>query len=94
VTFSPSGVTGESPATGTIWFTAAVLPAGAVMTLSSDNPGAASVPTSITVPGGATSVTFPVTTSAVADPTPVVITVTGLGTTKTATLLVLPAEAG
>ena len=44
------------------------------MNLSSGNPAVASVPASVTVPAGATSATFPVTTSVVASTTTVTIT--------------------
>ena len=70
-------VTLESPATA----------GGAAVGLSSSNPAAASVPTSVTVPEGETSASFSVTTSAVALPTQVEVTGTSGGLTRTATLL-------
>src|SRR5207253_2130196 len=63
---------------------------GAQVLLSSDN-GAASVPSSVTVPAGDTSATFPINTSAVAASTPVTITASYGGATQTATLTVTPA---
>jgi hypothetical protein len=53
-----------------------VAPAGGqVYTLTSNNPSAASVPASVTVPAGASSATFTVTTHAVTAATPVQLTV-------------------
>jgi len=52
------------------------------------------VPASVTVPSGATSATFSVSTSSVASSTSVTITATQGGTTRTATLTVAPAGGG
>ena len=53
-----------------------VAPAGGQMyTLTSSNPSAASVPASVTIPAGASSATFTVTTHAVSASTPVQLTV-------------------
>ena len=53
-----------------------VAPAGGqVYTLTSSNPSAASVPSSVTIPAGASSATFTVTTHAVTASTPVQLTV-------------------
>src|SRR3989441_3471564 len=61
---SPTTVTGGSNSTGTATLDGPAPAGGAQVTLSSDNT-AATVPASVTVPAGATSVTFTVTTSAV-----------------------------
>lgn len=60
------------------------------MSLSSANPSVASVPASVTVPAGASSVTFAVTTSAVTANTSVGITASYGGLSRTTTLTVTP----
>src|SRR2546425_631326 len=64
-----------------------VAPAGTV-TLSSSNPSVASVPASVTVPAGATSVTFTVNTSIVVFSQSVTITASYNGSSRSATLIV------
>jgi hypothetical protein len=64
---SPTDVVGGDPATGTVTLSAAAPAGGVVVALSSDNTAAATVPASVTVPAGATSATFPVTTNAVSN---------------------------
>src|SRR5258706_8358928 len=54
------------------------------------NNGAASVPSSVAVPAGATSATFPVNTRAVAASTTVTISAAYGGVSKSATLTVTP----
>ena len=66
-TVSPTSVPAGNPATGTVTLPAAAPAGGTVVTLSSQLPGIASVPASVTVPAGATSATFPVTTNSVAN---------------------------
>ena len=63
---------------------------GIVVVLSSSDPATASVPSSVTIPTGATSVTFPVTTYAVTTSTLVAITASSNGTSGTEILTVLP----
>jgi len=60
--FSPGAVRAGSPATGTITLASAAPTGGTVVTIVSLNP-AVTMPESTVVPAGATSVTFPVTTS-------------------------------
>ena len=59
---------------------------GAIVTLASNNPNAATVPTTVTVPANATTVTFAITTKAVTAVRAVTITATYNGVAKTATL--------
>ena len=59
---SPTSVAGGSPATGTVTLPSAAPAGGTVVTLASNLPGAASVPPSVTIPAGATSASFTVTT--------------------------------
>ncbi len=65
---------------------------GAVVDLTSDNPGVATVPASVTIPVNASTVYFQVATTAVTTPTPVVISATLHDVTKSATLQLVPLE--
>jgi hypothetical protein len=65
LTLNPSTVTGGTPSTATLMLNGAAPSSGAVVSLSSTNTSAAQVPSSVTIPAGATGVTFTVTTSAV-----------------------------
>ena len=63
LTLSQTTVVGGTPVTATVSLTSSA-PAGSVVVwLSSDNPTAATVPPSVTVPAGATAATFTVTTN-------------------------------
>jgi hypothetical protein len=68
-TVSPTSVVGGSPATGTVTLPSAAPPGGTVVSLTSNLPGSASVPASVTVAAGATSANFTVTTFPVATTT-------------------------
>ena len=71
-----------------------VAPAGGqVYTLTSSNPSAASVPASVTIPAGASSATFTVTTRAVTKSTPVQLTVWSEGNGDHPVLWVDPGSA-
>ena len=74
VTFSPSSVQGGTPSTGTVILNGLAPAGGALVTLSSGNLSAATVPASVTIPAGAPSGTFPVTTYPVVGTTNVRIT--------------------
>ncbi len=63
---SPSSVSGGTPSTGTVRLSAAAPTGGVLVSLGSQLPGSASVPPSVTVPAGATSANFTVTTFNVA----------------------------
>ena len=89
ITVSPGSVTGTVSATGTATLTSAAGHGGAVVTLTSSNTAAATVPASVTVPQGAVSATFPVATYAVAASTSVTIT-GNLGVSSTASFTVVP----
>jgi len=58
----PSSVTGGNAAIGTVRLAAAAPSGGLAVTLGSNQPGAASVPASVTVPFGAISANFTITT--------------------------------
>ncbi len=90
---NPSSVTGGTTAAGTVVMSVAATN-GALVSLTSSNPSAASVPATTTVaPNGFTG-TFTVTTSAVTSSTPVTITASYNGTTRTAPLTVTPPPTG
>jgi hypothetical protein len=93
VSLNPASVTGGNSSTGTVTLSAPAPSGGLVVTLGSNNTAAATVPASVTVPAGATSATFSVATKAVTASTGVVISATGGGVTRSATLTVNPATA-
>ncbi len=90
VSVSPVSVTGGTSAQGTATIGGPAPASGAVVLLGS-NSGAATVPPSVTIAAGATSGGFTVTTSAVATSTQATISGSYGGSTRTATLTVLPA---
>jgi hypothetical protein len=73
VTFSPEGVTGGDPTTGTVFLTGPAPSGGATVSLFSANPNRVQVPASVTVPAGATSANFPVTTVATSFQWPITV---------------------
>jgi len=86
---NPPSVVGGSNSTGTVTLNGTAPSSGAVVALSSNNTAVAQVPASVTVPAGAISATFGITTSTVSSSTSV--TITGVyGTTVTANLGVTP----
>jgi hypothetical protein len=62
---SPACVRGGTSATGTVSLSGPAPAGGAVVTLSSNKPSVATVPSSVTVPAGAMTASFPVSTSLV-----------------------------
>jgi len=87
---NPSTVLGGNPVTGTVTLSGAATSGGAVVTLSSSNV-AATVPTSVTVPVGATSANFTVNTSVMPENTTLGLTISGiLGSSRSATLTLEP----
>ncbi len=81
---NPSSVVGGSNSQGTVTLSGGAPQTGAVVSLSSSNPGVAGVPASLTVLPGATSATFTTSTAAVSASTPVTISAAYNGTTRTA----------
>ncbi|GIV10881.1 MAG: hypothetical protein KatS3mg020_0372 [Fimbriimonadales bacterium] len=92
LTLNPTSVVGGNSVTGTVTLTAAAPAGGFVVNLSSSNTSAASVPSSVTVPAGATSANFTVSTRAVSSSANVTITAAANGVSRTATLTVNPAN--
>lgn len=90
VSVSPTSVAGGLTSTGTVTLQMAAPSGGAVVTLSSSNTSAATVPASVTVAAGATSATFTVTTLAVTSTQSVTVTATYNKIVRTAALSVTP----
>jgi photosystem II stability/assembly factor-like uncharacterized protein len=88
ISLSPSSVRGGMPSTATIALSAAAPPGGLTVTLSSNHPSIAAVPSSITVAAGATSARVTVSTSRPNKPTDVTISANLANVTRTATLTV------
>ena len=88
LTLNPTNVFGGQSSTGTVTLTGPAPAGGAQVFLSSSN-AAASVPSSVTVPAGATGATFTVNTSFVLVSTSATISASYNSTTRTATLGVL-----
>ncbi|MFY7952319.1 MAG: hypothetical protein ACOVT5_07410, partial [Armatimonadaceae bacterium] len=78
IVFTPAAVLGGKSSSGTLTLTGAAPAGGLSVQLSSDN-GVATVPATVVVPTGLTSVKFTVTTTAVGTQTPVTITATANG---------------
>ena len=93
VSVSPSTIVSGQSGTGTVTLTAAAAIGGVLVTLSSSNTSAATVPASVTVASGATSVTFTVTAGGVSVSTPVTLTATYSGVNATFGLTINPASA-
>ena len=92
VSVNPVSVNGGTAATGTVTLGSQAPAGGVVVTLTSSS-AAAVVPASVTVAAGATTATFPISTTSVVASTPAVITASSLGVSKTTTLTVNPAVA-
>lgn len=88
LTLNPTSVRGGLTSTGTVTLSGPAPSEGAVINLFSSNTNVATVPASITVPAGATSASFSVTTSRVSRPTSVVISAEYNNTSVSATLKV------
>ena len=92
VAVNPASVTGGSSSTGTVTLSGPAPSYGVTVNLSS-SASAATVPPSLSLAGGASSAAFMVNTSPVTASTPVTITASYGGATKTTSLTVLPAQA-
>jgi hypothetical protein len=93
VSVNPASVVGPASSTGTASLSAAAPSGGAVVALASSNPAVAAVPGSVTVPAGARSASFTVTTSGVGANTGVTLTGTYNGTSRAGSLTVTPVPA-
>ena len=93
LTINPTAVEGGRSAQGQVTSTALAPAGGIVVSLSSSNTAVATVPASVTIPQGGTAATFTITTRAVSATTPVTITGSHNGNTRSATLTVTPSTA-
>jgi len=91
VSLNPTSVRGGTSSTGTVALNGPAPAGGAVVTLLSSNPAAATVPTSVTIAANATTASFTVTTIPVAANSSATISAIYAGTTRTATLTVTAA---
>jgi hypothetical protein len=89
LSIAPATVVGGNTATGTVGLDAAAPPEGALVTLASTGP--VSVPASVTVPAGATTAGFPISTSGVTSPSPGTVLAGYNGDSRQAGLTVSPA---
>jgi hypothetical protein len=92
VSFSPSTVTGATSSTGTVVLNTPAPAGGTSVTLSTSN-ATARAPGAVTVAAGQTSVSFPVTTSAVASNTLVTIQAIVGGKSLSGSITVTPGAA-
>jgi hypothetical protein len=90
LTLSPAKASHGATVTGTIVLRQPAPPDGLTVTLSSGNPTLLSVPGEVRVPGGANSATFQFTAGAVAAESSTVIAASNEGTTRNATLTLVP----
>ncbi|HYL13636.1 MAG TPA: S8 family serine peptidase [Terriglobales bacterium] len=90
LTLNPASVTGGSPSIGTVALNGPAPGGGAVVSLSSSNTTVATVPASVTIPAGATSATFTVSTSVVTSAATSTISASYNGVTPTDILTVIP----
>jgi len=88
LSLSPSTVTGGSPSTGTVTLSAPAPSDGVAVSLSSNKPSVASVPSSVTVLSGARTATFTLSTNPVGTSTLVTISASYGTVTLTANLTV------
>jgi hypothetical protein len=88
LTLNPTTISGGATSTGTVKLTAPAPPGGAVVSLKSANPAAATVAPSVTVVAGNVSATFTVTAANVPANTSSSISASYAGVTKSATITV------
>ncbi len=92
LTLNQQSVVGGTSVQGTVVLSANAPPGGALIALSSGNPGVASGPPNVTVASGAMFANFAVTTTAVTTSTPVSIGATYNGSARSTSLTVTPAQ--
>jgi hypothetical protein len=83
---NPTSVKGGNTSKGTVSLDEVAPSGGTVVTLASSNTGVATVPASVTVPAGAQSATFTISTSKVSTSTSVRISASAGGVTQSASL--------
>jgi len=90
ISLGTTNITGGNSDGGRVVLTGAAYQGGIVVNLSSSNPAVAHVPANVTVPEGASSATFTVTTSPVSSITHVTLTASSGQSVKTIVLTVNP----
>ena len=90
LTLNPASMAGGSAGVGTVFLDKAAPAGGAAVALSSSNPSVVTVPASVTVPAGATSANFSVSTNAVSAATTVTISAAYGGATRSMLVNVVP----
>jgi len=85
-----SSLLGGGGFSGTVTLNGIAPAGGGLVTLSSSHPALIAMPPAVNVPAGATSAPFTATSTGVAVLTPVLITASRLGVTKSVTLTLLP----
>ncbi len=90
VSIAPALVFGGDPAQGTLALGAPAPAGGVVVALQTSDPRVATVPSSVSIAGGATTATFPIATAPVAASTSVMVSASFPGGTRAATLTVTP----
>jgi trimeric autotransporter adhesin len=93
LTVAPTSVTAGSTARGTVSLASVAPSSGQTVSLSSSNVAVASVPATVSVPAGATTASFTVTTASVSSTSSVTLVATIGGAARTASLQVTPAAA-
>jgi len=91
ITLNPASVNGRSASAGTVALSGPAPAGGALVSLSSSNTAVATLPASVSIPTGATSAPFTLSTLAVTAPTSATISASYAGVTQTAPLTVTPA---
>jgi|GEM_PF-2228404 len=91
LTLNPSTVVGGASTTGTVTLQGSAGAGGLTVALKSSS-ASAKVPASVKIPAGKSSATFAVTSVVVKNNTPVTITATALGVSKTASLSLTPIQ--
>jgi hypothetical protein len=90
LSLNPTTVVGGTSSTGTVTLSSAAPSTGITVQLSSNRTKVATVPSSVTIPAGATTANFSVSTSTVRNTSKVTISGTSAGVTKSAVLTVTP----
>jgi hypothetical protein len=90
LSFNPNTVMGGSSSSGAVTLSRPAPSGGALVSLTSSNPAAVSVPASVNIGAGATSASFTASTSIVTAPTKVTVRASYAGVTYPSTLTVTP----
>lgn len=90
IDINPASVIGGDPSNGTVVLSSGAPEGGALISLSSSNPGVASVPATTTAPANSFTAGFTIATAAVSATTVVTITASYNGTTRSGNLTVNP----